>query len=332
MSNPEVNWSTDEVPVNERTDAWQAVLSRSYKHDWHIPYRLPGTFNAQIRRYDFAGLGIVEAVCDPCVGQRCQTFACRDDELYVVVQLTRAGREQFSIGAAQVEVGAGDLVIWTTGRVAKFEVLERLRKVTLLVPWSQMRERLNGRKQPPLGGKVDSRVGAGALLAFHLTTLSNEVSLLAHPINGPVLRSTLALLEAVLASQPSSDRSNGEAAILQKIQDYILRHMHDEALNLTRIAATNRISLRYLHALFKPIGLTVSEWILNQRLQACKRMLEDPAFAHSQIAEIAYRWGFNSTSHFCRVFKRKYRCNPGEVRRSARVADTEREVGRNVID
>jgi AraC-like DNA-binding protein len=316
---PQINWSTDDVPGNEKTDAWQALLCSSYQ-DWSLSRRLPATFNAHIRKYDFAGLGIVEAACDPCAGQRTRTHVRRDEELYVGVQLTNAGREHFKIGDSRVEVGSGDVVVWTTEHITEFEVVERLHKVTLVIPWTLLRERLNGRKQPPLGGKVESRAGVGALLAAHLLALSNEVACLDQKVQGSVCRSTLELLEAVFSDQQSMQSPNTSVVLLRRIQDYILQQLHDETLNPTKIAAANHISLRYLHLLFKLGEATVSEWILDRRLQACKLALEDSAFAQCHVAEIAYRWGFNSSSHFCRVFKDKYGCNPSEVRRLAGVA------------
>jgi AraC-like DNA-binding protein len=51
-------------------------------------------------------------------------------------------------------------------------------------------------------------------------------------------------------------------------------------------------------------------------LNACKEALTDPAYNRQRISEIAFRRGFNSTSHFCRAFKEKYGASPGEVRRT----------------
>jgi AraC-like DNA-binding protein len=63
--------------------------------------------------------------------------------------------------------------------------------------------------------------------------------------------------------------------------------------------------------------MTVSGWVLDRRLGACKQALTDPAYNRQRISEIAFRWGFNSTSHFCRAFKEKYGAAPGDVRRTA---------------
>jgi AraC-like DNA-binding protein len=103
------------------------------------------------------------------------------------------------------------------------------------------------------------------------------------------------------------------------VQDYILQHLHEEDLSPGRIAQANRISLRYLHMLFQRSDMTVSGWVLDRRLHACKQALTDPAYNRQRISEIAFRWGFNSTSHFCHVFKERYGASPGDVRRTTGV-------------
>jgi hypothetical protein len=182
LQNAFTEWSIDGVPTNDRTDAWQDVLSHSYR-EWQVPQRLPATFYASVKQHDFAGAGIVETICDPCIGQRTRAQVRHDDDLYVGVQLTTGGRERFRIGDSGVEVTSGDLVVWTTDQEVQFEVLERLHKVTLMIPWSLMRERLPERKQPPSGGKIESRTGVGSLLAVHLLALSNQIDSLDQPVH-----------------------------------------------------------------------------------------------------------------------------------------------------
>jgi AraC-like DNA-binding protein len=316
LQNAFTEWSTDRVPTNDRTDAWQDVLSRSYR-DWQVPQRLPAKFYARVKQHDFAGAGIVETVCDPCIGQRTRAQVRRDDELYVGVQLTTGGRERFRIGDSGVEVTSGDLVVWTTDQVVQFEVLERLHKVTLMIPWTLMRERLPERKQPPPGGKIESRTGVGSLLAVHLLALSNQIDSLDQSVQASVSRSTLELLGIALSGQQPSALFDASAAMLQRVKDFVLRHLHEDDLSPTRIAEANHISLRYLHMLFQRSDMTVSGFILNNRLRVCRQALMDPAFQRVQISEIAFRWGFNSVSHFCRTFRERYGASPSDVRRAA---------------
>ncbi|BBU30214.1 hypothetical protein BTHE68_39480 [Burkholderia sp. THE68] len=316
MLKPSTDWASSEVSGDDKTDAWQDILSGSYR-EWQVPQRLPATFYAHLRRHDFAGAEIVETICDPCVGRRTKGHVRRDDELFIGVQLTTSGRERFQIGDSGVEVASGDLVVWTSDQEVQFEVMERLHKVTLMIPWTLMRERLPERKQPPSGGRIESRTGVGSLLAVHLLALSNEIASLDSSVQGSVSRSTLELLGIALSGQQHAATFDASAAMFTKVQDFILKHLHEDDLTPARIAEGCGISLRYLHMLFQRSDMTVSEFVLHSRLQGCKRALSDPAYHRFQISEIAYRWGFNSTSHFCRAFKDKFGESPGEARRSS---------------
>ncbi|AFT90324.1 AraC family transcriptional regulator (plasmid) [Paraburkholderia phenoliruptrix BR3459a] len=313
------SWSSTDIAPSDRTDAWQEILSGSYR-EWQVPQRLPATFYATLCRHDFAGTELVETICDPCIGERTRKHVHRDDDLYVGVQLTTSGRERFRIGDSGVEVCSGDLVVWTTDQVVQFEVMERLHKVTLMIPWTLMREHVAERKRPPSGGRIESKEGVGSLLAVHLLALSNQISTLDSSVQCSVSRSTLELLGVALSGQQQATTFDAAAVMRRKVQDYILRHLHEDDMTPARIAEANGISLRYLHMLFQRSSMTVSGYVLQSRLNACHRALTDPSYSRFQISEIAFRWGFNSTSHFCRVFKEKFGQSPGDARRAGTAA------------
>lgn len=315
MRNPPATWSSSETRIGDRTDALEAALSRSY-HSFQVLQRLPPTFQACLRQHALGGAGIVEAVCDPCMGQRTRRQVRSDDDACLAIQLTTSGRERLRIGDARLEVAAGDLLVVSTDRVLQFEVVERLHKVTLMVPWSLVRDRLPGQRNLPAAGKIDSRSGAGSLLAAQLRALPTEIPVLDPSAHGPVSRSTLELLCGVLSGVTTGAAFDAGAAMLQRVQDYILQNLAHDDLTPRRIASAHRLSLRYLHLLFQHSGTTVSGFILDSRLHACCQALADPAFARSKISDIASRWGFHSASHFCRAFKGKYGASPSEVRKA----------------
>ena len=84
--------------------------------------------------------------------------------------------------------------------------------------------------------------------------------------------------------------------------------------SLEAIAKGNAISLRYFHALFKLDGISVSNWIWNRRLERSYDMLLNSAHDAHSLTEIAYRVGFNSSSHFSTKFHRKFGLRPSDVK------------------
>lgn len=267
-------WTTVGITSADRTDAWQSVLSSSYR-DWQVPHRLPAAFYARVKQHEFAGSRLVETVCDPCSGRRTKEQIQRDGELFIGVQLTTQGRERFRIGDVGIEACSGDLVVWTTDNAVEFEVLERLNKVTLMIPWTLLREQMPNRRAIPTGGKIESQTGVGSLLAVHLLALSNQIGSLESNHVGSVSRSTLEFLGIALSDQQPTASFDSGVAMLSRVQEYILQHLHDDDLNPAKIAAANRVSLRYLHMLFHRSGATVSGWIQEKRLTKCREALTD---------------------------------------------------------
>ena len=67
--------------------------------------------------------------------------------------------------------------------------------------------------------------------------------------------------------------------------------------------------------LFRLTGMSVSEWIWDRRLHRCHDLLTRPELHPLSLTEIAYRMGFNSSSHFSTAFRKKYGLSPSELRK-----------------
>ena len=90
----------------------------------------------------------------------------------------------------------------------------------------------------------------------------------------------------------------------------------DPGLTPAVVAANLNISTRYLERLLESSGRTFSARVMDLRLDAAHRMLDDPAARHLRISEIAARSGFTDLSHFSRRFRQRYGEPPSAVPRS----------------
>jgi AraC-like DNA-binding protein len=80
------------------------------------------------------------------------------------------------------------------------------------------------------------------------------------------------------------------------------------------VARSCRITPRYLHHLFAGSEETVGRYLLRRRLEECARALVVPVQLGRTVAEIAFDHGFNSPTHFGRVFRRRFGVTPREYR------------------
>jgi AraC-like DNA-binding protein len=137
-------------------------------------------------------------------------------------------------------------------------------------------------------------------------------------------RVTHAILDLVASAysvlpQAQSDRSSLASAHRLRIVNYIEAHLGDPDLTPARVAEACKMTTRYLHHLFSNEVETVARYILRRRLEECSRALAVPSQRGRTVTAIAFDYGFNSPTHFGRVFRARYGVTPREYRRGERI-------------
>jgi AraC-like DNA-binding protein len=95
--------------------------------------------------------------------------------------------------------------------------------------------------------------------------------------------------------------------IVVKCRSYVSDHLH-EHIKITELASLCNITPQYLSSHFKrETGITISQYILNEKLEIAMVMLEDTQYT---VHEIAYFLAFPSHSNFSTAFSRKYGKTP----------------------
>jgi AraC-like DNA-binding protein len=138
----------------------------------------------------------------------------------------------------------------------------------------------------------------------------------------------LDVLGAAYAQVPRThaERSSRGTAHRIRIINYIHAHLYDPELSPAQIARACRITTRYLHYLFSDGEETVARYILVRRLEACSQALLADSLRGRTVTAIAFDHGFNSATHFGRVFRAHFGVTPREYR--ARTAAERRPVRR----
>lgn len=128
------------------------------------------------------------------------------------------------------------------------------------------------------------------------------------------LKTTIAihLLRNYCTTQPklSSYTDGLSPTTLQRVVDYVHEHLNQD-VTLIKLAAFAQISPYHFLRLFKQkTGVTPHQYILQQRIEKAKYLLQ-----HSElsIADIAVRVGFCDQSHLTRSFKRIVGVTPKQL-------------------
>ena len=166
--------------------------------------------------------------------------------------------------------------------------------------------------------KVLSSSPVYALVQQHMGGLCRRADALAASASaGTIGDATLELVRAMISSAGRDDTHSDSVmneTLRTRIVVFIQQNLTDPGLCPERIAWEHHISVRQLHKLWMKNELSLSEWIMNERLEGARRALAAPARPMT-IDAVARRWGFADPTHFSRRFRRAYGLSPGEWRR-----------------
>ncbi|MCR4675940.1 MAG: AraC family transcriptional regulator [Sphaerochaetaceae bacterium] len=96
-----------------------------------------------------------------------------------------------------------------------------------------------------------------------------------------------------------------------RVQRYVLTHV-DTEIKLDDLVKMTGLDKSYLCRLFKKeCGMTINEYITNQRINEAKWILES---TDKSITEISNLLGYSSQSYFCSVFKKTTGVSPAHYR------------------
>lgn len=104
------------------------------------------------------------------------------------------------------------------------------------------------------------------------------------------------------------------AAQLKLLLAEIKRRFTDPAISAESIGRGLRLSPRYVQDLLHDTGRSLTERVLELRLQKARQMLADPRCDSWKVIEIADSCGFNDLSYFNRCFRRRFGTIPTSLR------------------
>lgn len=116
---------------------------------------------------------------------------------------------------------------------------------------------------------------------------------------------------SMVSNQVVVQQQNAEPPVITRAKDFI-KHNLTEHLSLGQVARAVNTSTFYFCKMFKKVtGLNFTDYVSRQRIESAKNLLLNP---NLRISEIAYEVGFQSLTHFNRVFKKVIGQSPTEYR------------------
>ncbi|MEG2404278.1 MAG: AraC family transcriptional regulator, partial [Oscillospiraceae bacterium] len=112
-----------------------------------------------------------------------------------------------------------------------------------------------------------------------------------------------------------SGQNDNQGDRIEEIVEYIHQNIQK---NITRKDLADAVYLNpeYLSRLFKKEkGCTLSEFILKEKMNIAKSLLETTGFS---VSIIASKVGYSNFSHFAQCFKKGFGVSPSEFRQKAK--------------
>jgi AraC-like DNA-binding protein len=116
---------------------------------------------------------------------------------------------------------------------------------------------------------------------------------------------------SMLSNQVVVQQENAEPPVITRAKQYIQEHQTEE-LSLGQVAKAVNTSTFYFCKMFKKVtGINFTDYLSRVRIEKSKNLLLNP---NLRVSEIAYEVGFQSLTHFNRVFKKILGQSPTEYR------------------
>jgi len=116
---------------------------------------------------------------------------------------------------------------------------------------------------------------------------------------------------SMLSNQVVVQHENAEPPVIIRAKDYIQEHQ-TENLRLGQVAKACNTSTFYFCKMFKKVtGINFTDYLSRVRIEKSKNLLLNP---NLRVSEIAFEVGFQSLTHFNRVFKKILGQSPTEYR------------------
>ena len=116
---------------------------------------------------------------------------------------------------------------------------------------------------------------------------------------------------SMLSNQIVVQERNAEPPVITRAKEFIKQHQTED-FSLGQVAKAVNTSTFYFCKMFKKVtGLNFTDYVSRLRIENAKNLLLNP---NLRVSEIAYEVGFQSLTHFNRVFKKIIGQSPTEYR------------------
>jgi AraC-like DNA-binding protein len=310
------SFSTVGMDPRRKLSFWNDRASESFSPLISEPDDIQ-VFNGSIVRGSIGEMSVAEVYSDAQIVRHSRSHVALTKNSMFFLHLQLEGQSVSRQDGRESLLHAGDFTLHDSTRRYEMVFTGANRMLVLGIPNSTLRRQI-GCPECLAAIPMSGAGGASGLLSQVLRKYWGEFHQgLDEQTASRIAIAILDLIGAAYADLPQAlaDRSSLGTAHRIRIVNYIEARLNDPDLTPTRIAEACKMTARYLHHLFSDQDETVARYILRRRLEACSRALASSSQRGRTVTAIAFDYGFNSPTHFGRVFRAQYHMTPREYRR-----------------
>ena len=310
-----VSFSTAGVDPRRKAAYWNEHACESFSPLVSDPVDIR-TFDGSIARTAIGDMMLADVYSEAQVVQHSRAHVARTRSPLFFLHLQLEGESISRQDGREAHLKAGDFTLCDSTRHYQSVFPGRNRLLVLGIPDAQLRRQVGNPEclvAIPMPGSAGVRGLFSRLLRHYWVECRRELE---QSAAARVTCAILDLLGAAYAELPctQSHRSSLASAHRIRIINYIEMHLDAPDLTPTTIAAGCKMTPRYMHHLSSGHDESVARYILRRRLEECARALRSDAQCGRTVTAIAFDHGFNSPTHFGRVFRAKFGATPREYR------------------
>ena len=308
-------FTTAQLPARQKFEAWRHVITRQF-----LPLRpepVPGaTFQGEVDGGTLASLALAQVRASGQVVHRASREIAQSSPDALFVNVHVAGTSALECSAAAHRLSNGDIFFVDGRRPFRLHCEADMHHVVIAIPMARLTPLL---RRPDLaaGAVVRRDRGVAALLSGYLVSLAGEYQNFDPAAAASTARHLVELVAHTLNERHADahpPRQAVRAALHARASQVIEQQMGDPLLAPEMIAKQLRVSVRFLHALFREQGQTLMRHVYDRRVRRAAALLGAAGCAHRSITDIAMSCGFSDLTHFGRVFSRVYEETPRSFR------------------
>lgn len=252
----------------------------------------------------------------------------RTSDDHLLVQLYTHGGYQGYNGDRKVRVGPGDISLLDMG-LGLETLAPGSANLSLVIPRDSFFALTKPAAYRP-GTVLRAGTPLATIIANHLSAVWDTLADASAEEVPAINRALVGAVAGAFSQGPVREEAGMslEDAARDAVRTFIVHNLEDPGLGPVRLCRRFGLSRTRLYRLFEPFG-GVAGYIREQRLDRAFRELAERDRGHRRLVDVALECGFDSQSHFCRLFRQRFGMTPGEATEQGRAARARRSPARD---